>query len=163
MQVNSMAGRFLIAIPLGLVVAACSSSPVRGDAQWIDANMGVMVIREKDRVPDQDIFQLGVDVEREVANSMLGAGLKIASLDQITLGDVPHGARERLEEKGGHLYLLRAISGEVEGEFSVYSNGQMVQVLYSHFGECGVTTRRVVLVRLDAAPVRAFAGCSGAL
>lgn len=163
MQVKMIAVRTLLILQFASVLTACSSSPVHQGAEWVDTNMGEMVIREMDRVPEQDIFELEAKTEGEAANLLLDSGLKIASLDLLPLEDVPRDARARLESNGGRLYLVRAVSGEVEGAFSAFSNGQMIQVLYNNFGDCGETRRRVVLVRLDTAPSSAFAGCSGAL
>ena len=158
-----IAVRILMVLQFASVLTACSSSPAHHIAGWVDTNMGAMVIREKDRVPAEDIFQLEAEPEGEAANLLLDSGLKIASLDLLPLKDVPRDARTRLEERGGQLYLVRAVGGEVNGAFSAFSDGQMIQVLYNNFGDCGETRRRVIVVRLDTAPASAFAGCSGAL
>lgn len=163
MQVKIIAVRMLLVLQFASVLTACSSSPARQGGDWVDMNMGAMVIRERDRLPDQDVFELEAEVEGEAASLLLDSGLNIAAIDLLPIKDVPRNARARLEESGGGLYLVRAVSGEVEGAFSAFSNGQMIQVLYGNFGDCGEIRRRVILVRLDAAPSSAFAGCSGAL
>ena len=142
---------------------SCGTSPVPAETGWVGVNMGKMVVREQDRVSDQDIFQLSVGDESIVIELMLESGAGALPVERVAGIRVPDEARARVEQLGGRLYLIRAVSGDVSGKFAAHRNGGMISVQFGTFGDCGLRQRRVLLLRLDRLPEDVLGGCDGAL
>lgn len=148
---------------LTCVSTSCGTSPVSAEGGWVGVNTGKMVVREQDRIAGHDIFELSVSDELIVIDLMLESGAGALPVERVAAISVPDQARARVEQLGGRLYLIRAVSGDVNGKFAAFSNGTMTSVQFGTFGGCGVRQRRVLLIRLDRLPEDVLGGCDGAL
>lgn len=152
MQINTIVCGVLISL-----LTSCQTS-IPKYVRWLSPPTDQIVPRLSNKIASSNVFELTPAEEASAIEWMDREDLYI-----VPLTKVPDGLITSPSQAASDFYLIRAVSDDLSGIFTIYSDDEYMLVLYNHLGECGDLKQRALLVRSNKQATTLYGGCSGAL